>query len=461
MYIRCRDPSRKGKVAFRCASATLGWWLAILVFLAVWALLPARAAAQERGILVPSNHPYPVLIDGEPVANLPILVKPGSNVCVQTTLGYLSEEERMVFQGWSHGPEETCVTLSQPGVYNIRYTLEVLLQVRSLVKEYRSSTWIARGTRTPLKVAPVVEERPGVRYSFEEWTGGESRFSTQNTIAPVRPITLEVKWRKEYLLELDGPEGVRLVGRGWHPAGDTVVLKAPATIVSNGDTERLQFARWEIISNPALVLINAQEPVITVKMDDTHKLQAVFKKGYLVVVESASRTIKKAWIPAGEEMALETPASIEVAPDKERLTFMGWDGADVKSAKGFLVVDRPLNVKALYDSEYYVKVASPFGGTGDGWYAKGNVATIKVPQNPSSVFFLRKVFAGYSGDAVGLDPVVQVPVTKPLTIIASYRSEVHVLTLSIVIGVLLLVGVVYLLTLLLQKRYKEGWRPFG
>jgi hypothetical protein len=435
------------------------------MFLEVWALWTTAVAAQEgqgRQVVVSSNAHYPILIDEVEVASFPATTKPGSKVCVLTTLSYVSEEERLVFQGWSHGPKEKCVTLSEPGVYNIQYTLEVLLQVRSLVKEYRTSFWVPRGTRTQFSVAPVVEERPGVRYSFEEWTGGESRFSTENTIAPVRPITLEVKWRKEYLLELEGPEGIRLVGSGWHPEGSAVVLKAPSIIPSAGQDERYQFVWWEGVSSPAVDISGAGQPILTIRMDDTHKIRGHYKKSYLVDVRSPLGVIKTEWVLEGAQLVIEAPPSIEVAADKERITFKGWEGAGLGSAaRQTLVVNHPLAITALYDTEYYVKVVSPYGATGEGWYTKGKTAVVTAPGNPSSLFFLKKVFAGYSGDAAGPDPVLRVTVTEPTTVIASYRSQVEVVTLSITIGVLLMVGLIYLLTLGLQKRFKEGWRPFG
>jgi hypothetical protein len=433
-----------------------------LVLLAVWVLLPTAAAAQERQVVVNSTARYPITIDGVEVASFPALTRPGSKVCVLTKESYVSEEERLVFTGWSHGPQAACVTLDEPGAYTIQYSHEVLLQVRSQLRAYRSSTWVPRGTRTRLKVDAVVVERPGVRYSFEEWTGGESRFSPENTIAPVRPTALEVKWKKEYLLELEGPEGTRLVGFGWHPEGSAVVLKAPLIIPSAGQNERHQFVGWEGVSNPAVDIPGAGQPILTLRMDDTHKIRGHYKKSYLVDVRSPLGVIKSEWVLEGAQLAIEAPPTVEVDANKERITFKGWEGAGLgSSAKQTVVVDRPLTINALYDTEYYLKVVSPYGATGDGWYTKGKTATVKVPANPSSLFFLKKVFAGYAGDAAGLDPDIKVPVTGPMTIIGSYRSQIELVTLSIAIGVLLLVGVVYLLSLHLQKRVKEGWKPFG
>jgi hypothetical protein len=383
-------------------------------------------------------------------------------VCVLTTLSYVSEEERLIFQGWSHGPKETCVTLDEPGSYTLQYSHEVLLQVRSQLRAYRSSTWVPRGSRTPLKVDAVVVERAGVRYSFEEWTGGESRFTPENSIAPVRPTALEVKWKKEYLLELEGPEGTRLVGFGWHPEGSAVVLKAPLIIPGAGQNERHQFIGWEGVSNPAVEIAGAAQPILTLRMDDTHKIRGHYKKSYLVDVRSPLGVIKTEWVLEGAQLAIEAPPSVEVAANKERITFKGWEGADLgSSAKQTLPVDRPLTINALYDTEYYVKVVSPYGATGEGWYTKGKTANVKVPDNPSSLFFLKKVFAGYAGDAAGLNPAINVPVTGPMTIIASYRSQIELVTLTIAIGALLLVGAAYLLSLYLQHRVKAGWKPFG
>ena len=128
------------------------YWLAILLSLAVWAAFPATAGAQDRQVMISTDGPFPLLIDGEQVTKFPHETLPGSQACALTITGYLNDLERLVFDGWSHGPTDACVTFFAPGEYIALYTHQVLLQVRSEVRAYRISSWVPKNELTELEV---------------------------------------------------------------------------------------------------------------------------------------------------------------------------------------------------------------------------------------------------------------------------------------------------------------------
>jgi hypothetical protein len=281
---------KSGKTVALSAGTMKRYWPVVIAFLAVWAFSANLVGAQEPQVHVSSTASYPLLIDGEEVA-VPSTAEIGSQVCILTNPGYITEVERLAFQRWSHGPEDLCVTLTEAGQYQAIYVHEVLLTVRSVAKDYRRSTWVPKGTPVSLTVPEIAEDRPGVRYLFEEWTAGESAFSAYNTIVLNRPFTLEVKWTKEYFLDVVGPEGVRLVGAGWHKERQVVVLKAPATAFNSGGNERRQFKEWEVLSNPAVVIPNQRSPITSITMDDAHTIQAAYETAYMVVVRNQLGTL--------------------------------------------------------------------------------------------------------------------------------------------------------------------------
>ena len=404
-------------------------------------------------VRVTSTAPYPLLIDGEETT-LPAEANIGSQACIITNPGYLSETERLAFQRWSDGSDDLCITLDQPREFSAIYRQEFLLTIGSEVRDFRESRWVPRGAPTLLSVPELVDERPGVRFLFEEWTGGETRFSAQNRIVPNRPLTLEVRWSKEYFLELAGPENVRLVGQGWHKEGQNVVLKAPETAFSVGEDERLQFDDWEVISNPAIVIPNRQQAITSIKMDGTHTIQANYNVAFQVTVETPNGTIQKDWFDAGKEVPVDTPPIIEVTPGRERLNFKGWVGAEVEGARGFVVVNGPLQVTADYDRQFFVNVEAKYGVTGDGWHNEGEIATIKVPESPSAVFFLNRSFSGFEGYTTE-GPILELPVTGPANVAASYQTQVDVKFLILAILVIAIVGVVYFFT---QREYNRRRR---
>lgn len=431
------------------------YWPAILVLAVAGALWPNLATAQEPVVRISSSGLYPLLIDGEEVSRFPFEAKVGSQACVITDPGYVSDVERFKFQGWSNGSSDVCTTFDSPGDFSAIYGREFLLTINSQVREFRETKWVPIGTPTLLSVPELVEERPGVRFLFEQWSGGEARFTPQNRIVLNRPLTLEVRWSKEFFLDLAGPENVRLVGVGWHKQGKTVVLKAPETAFSLGDDERLQFKRWEVISNPAIVIPNRQQPSTSIRMDDTHVIQAVYDVEYRVTVDNPLGNLKRGWFDTGSEVVIETPAIIEIAADKMRRVFKHWEGADVDEPKGFIVADEPRKVTAVYETEFLVKVDSPYGVTsGEGWYAQGDVATIRVPEKPSALFFLNRSFEGFDGYTTE-GPVLELPVTGAVTITATYTTRVDIQILGIIIGIVAAVVVIYFVS---QREYNRRRR---
>ena len=428
---------------------------AVILVLALWVISSAAVEAQEGVVTVSNPTGQPLLVNGEEVVRLPILTTPGAQVCVLVPQVYLNEKQRKNFRAWSHGPEDECVTLDAPGQFSPQFTDEVLLQVRSWVKAYRTSVWVPRGSRVPLTVLEVVVEEPGVRFLFDEWTGGESPFSTENVIVPSRPLVLEVKWTKEFFLKLEGPEGIRLVGSGWHKDRAQVVLQAPATAFSEGDKERLQFEKWETVSNPALVIPNHKFPTTRITIDDAHAIRAFYEKAFLIDVQNPLGTVGKDWLPSGEELTIDTPEVIEVIPKQERLSFVSWDGADVDAPRGFIVVERPLRIAAIYETQYQVTVASTYGSSGGGWYVEGETATIEVPDNPSTLLFLKKVFNGFTGYP-NTGPTLEVTVDGAISIPVSYKTEVDRQLLATIIAAVVVTGAIYLISQIVYNRRRDS-----
>ena len=118
------------------------------------------------------------------------------------------------------------------------------------------------------------------------------------------------------------------------------------------------------------------------------------------------------------------------------------------------MVTEPVHAKAIYDPEYMVTVDAPYGASGENWYRHGEIATIEVPENPSSILLLKKVFKEFPGlPADG--SILQIPVSGPVTITASYRTQVDMKSLLLALGALLAIGVIYLIT---QREYNRRKR---
>ncbi|MBI2936083.1 MAG: hypothetical protein HYY31_04670 [Chloroflexi bacterium] len=408
-------------------------------------VLPALAGAQQPAVRVFNSSPFALLVDGEKAYGSPVIARTNSVVCVTVPIGYQGEGDRLVFKGWSNGSQEECVTFAKAGDYSVLYITEVLIQVKSRLREYRQSLWVTRGTPVVLTVPELVEERPGARWRFEEWDGGETPFVTKNTIVPLRAMAIEAKYKREYYVVVEGPSGVSVAGTGWYPEAQSVALRAMPEVQSSDGKERLRFAQWTDAGGALLSVPSAQNPTTTIRVDDAYVIRADYRQEFLVVVETPQGVFKRSWVPKGGEFAVEVPPVIEIAPDRERLTFKGWAAGELTSAKGLVVIDRPLDLKALYTREFMVKVESPYGGSGAGWYPEGAKAAIRVPKNPGGVLFYQKTFDTFYGYS-SLAPELQVEVKGPVTISAAYKTSLNLKMLSVMLGLLAVASIVYFLS---------------
>ena len=152
---------------------------------------------------------------------------------------------------------------------------------------------------------------------------------------------------------------------------------------------------------------------------------------------------------------METPLLIDIVPEQERYRFVGWEGGEVETHQGYLKVEGPVRLQGVYEKEYQVQVAAPYGVSGNGWYAEGAIATIKVPEKPHGILFLKQTFEGFPGYAT-LGPTLDVVVTSPLTIATSYRTQVDPINLGVILGALGATLLVYLVTQKARKRSSSG-----
>jgi hypothetical protein len=419
-------------------------------------LSAAVAAAQEQPlspIQVSTNSGTPLLIDGIEPDKLPTGVVPGTTVCAPGPRVYKTEGDRWIFQQWSDGSGDNCITPTKAGAYRAIYAHEVLVVIKSAAPGIQRSMWVTYGAPIKLDVPAVVEDGANTRFRFDSWSDGERLFEPSNTIAPVKPTVLEVKWTREQHLQVDGPDTANLQGSGWYADGTNLVLRAQDTLPGETDQDRWKFAQWESTSFPPAVLQNAQSPTTAVSIQMPYSVRAVYQKQYLVSATSPLGTIKRDWINDGLDVVLETPPVVDVVPDMERLVFKRWDGIDgLLSPKITGKVDKPIIVTATYERQVMLKVNAPHGSAGDGWQKVGNVVTVSVPSSVSEMFLLNSSFTGFGGYPSGQSSI-QVLVSEPTTLTALYRSEPNLVVLALLLGLPLLAVIVYVM----YMRGGYGW----
>lgn len=418
------------------------------------------ALAQQPSIIVSTNAPLPLLVDGLETAQLPAAAPAGSQVCIAATQHYATESERWTFVAWSHGPREACVTLAEPGVYRALYTREVLLHISSTIDLLQESRWVSAGVPTEVRVPPTVQEGERVRYRFQKWSGGETPFQPANRIAPLKPTTLEASWVKEYRIQIEGPEGVALSGSGWYADGASLVLQAPDVVTGPTPGERLKLAGWQSVGTPVLLIPEAQKGATTIKVDAPYTLKALYNREFLFVARNPGGVLQRKWAKEGDEVLVETPPVIEVAPERDRLVFKRWEGQEgLVSPKISGVITQPVELRAVYEHQYMVTVVAPYSSSGGGWQKDGNTATIGVPEHIQWRFIFKRSFVGFPGYGSGGNPTLQVLVKEPIAITALYKTEVDLRTLGFLfilpLGGLVLYFINGWVALLLRRKQSE------
>ena len=402
---------------------------------------PTATPTPPPPVIVSTNSPVQLLANGLPVERVPASVPPGSPVCVAETTNYPSTTERWFFQSWTNNNStDPCIIASSPGPYRAMFSHEVVLTIRSVVTNQQESRWVRHGSPVTVDVPLIVEGERGVRHRFQEWTDGDAPFRPSNTVAALKPTTLEAKWVKEYYVEVGGDPEVAVLGTGWYPDGTTLVLQAPEQVNLANDVERLKFASWRSAGQPFLIVPNAEAPVTTIKVDAPYTLRARYEREYWVVAQTPLATLKRGWLKQGAELPLETPPSLDIVPERERLIFKRWEGMEgLLSPKVTGVISGPLSLQAVYERQVRVTLDAPHGGAGEGWYAPGTPITVSVPRSQQSMVLMKSVFAGFPGFS-STEPTFQIMVREPVAITALYSTEVDFGVLTA--GVLLILGIV-------------------
>ena len=419
-----------------------------------WALASTPVAAQQidpNGIVISTSSGLPLLVDGIETEKVPANVSSGAKVCTPDLRMYKSEGERFIFKQWSTGSTDDCITPTAKGSYRAIYSHEVLLLIKSTAPGIQRSKWVTYGAPVEFRVPDSIPDGDGTRYRFQGWSDGETPFDLSNTIAPVKPTVLEVKWTREYFLQVDSPDNAAIKGTGWYADGSNVVLRAPDLLSGDTDQERWKFSEWQSTSFPTAVIQNAKTATTTFAMQAPYTVRAAYDKQYLVQASSPFGTLKRDWINSGQEVVLEAPPLLEVVPDQERLVFKRWDGMDgLLSPKISGKADRPINITAAYDRQVMLKVNSPQGATGDGWQKAGSVATVTAPGSVPQMLLLKASFLGFGGYPAG-QSTIQVLVNEPTSLTALYRTEPDFVLIIVVLGIPLAAALIFI-------GYRRGWR---
>ncbi|MEM2186582.1 MAG: hypothetical protein QXT37_06390 [Thermofilaceae archaeon] len=136
--------------------------------------------------------------------------------------------------------------------------------------------WYREGTKIEANAADFKTVRTDVRDVFQGWYDGERLYSRSNrlVITVDKPINLQAKWIREYMVTVEDPLNAA-VGGGWYSAGSTAEVRITREMIPLQENEVIIFKGWEGD-------ISSRDPVIRFTVDSPKKLTVIWKKAFKV-----------------------------------------------------------------------------------------------------------------------------------------------------------------------------------
>ena len=355
---------------------------------------------------------------------------------VTRTVYVFNNGTRLVFAGWTGAINSTSpvvtVTVTGNMVIKAVWKKQYLVRVPTMFGvSCGKPGWYDPGSKVTFRVSKTVYVfSNGTRLVFQGWGGDVHSDANSVTIVVDKPVTIYPIWKKQYLVEVETRYANANIRKEWVDAGKEVVVKLDNEVVNLGNGTRLVHVGWRGD-------VNATGPVLRVRVDRPLRVEPVWKKQYLVEVETGGlveANINVTWADAGSRLLIFLRNETVNLGNGTRLVHVGWTG-DVKSSNLTLVisVDRPIHVKPVWRREYLLKMSGVYVGltAKSGWYPEGEKLAVKPLK--TIVYHdngTRHVFAGWLVDGRRVSNItLELPVDKPHVVKAlwrtQYRTEVY------------------------------------
>jgi hypothetical protein len=229
-------------------------------------------------------------------------------------------------------------------LWNLGYSVKIASKYGNINS---STTYIAYST-AQISAPSVVYISPGEREVFEGWKGkGVGSYTGPSNITSVNVdsnITETANWELEYLLNITSAYG-NTYGSGWYRNNTTVDYGVNNPTIYINSSSRIEFAGWS----------NGNENYSgEVKISSPYSLNANWHKEYYVSIHSPyGNASGSGWYMNNTIVTISPPVSSISINSSERYAFAGWSNGN-RSATASLLVDKPLNISAIFEKQYLV-----------------------------------------------------------------------------------------------------------
>jgi len=349
-------------------------------------------------------------------------------------------------------------SFSGAGLHAFNYKTQYYLEVVSPYGSASGSDWYDEGTAAQAELAANMTAGPeGVRYVFVRWVqDGSGQGAISDPIIMNRPKKAVAEWKTQYSLQmLCDPVGVFPTLTLWFDADSTAEFVAPGG--TNGTDSRQVFVQWVGDYTGSTVhgsLRMGGPKSVTAKYKAQYRLSIAFDPPSIVQRLTISNTT---WYDAGQTAVLgPVPQVVSITESSvQRYAWSSWnvDGLTEPGTSVEILMNKPHNVRLIYQTQYYLLVTSALGEpTGTGWYTSGQNAKFGVTYGASELL-VRHTLAGWrlnsSNVITNLPPsATEVTMDRPYVIEAEWNVDytpLWIFLVALVSGVIVFTAVVMII----------------
>jgi hypothetical protein len=249
----------------------------------------------------------------------------------------LSDKERVICKNYSFGVQNnTAITFT--------YIKQYYLDLKGWWGNWYDADSEAKAT-VPRLIEFNNETRKTFAGFFDE-KGNLISKENSTTIKMDSPKTLQVKWEKEYRLQVKSEYG-EVNGSGWYKVGKEVTVSVTKAIIDYGNSTRRKFSGW-YESNKLM----GKEPTLIILVNEPKTITANWETEYEIRVIVKEETLTN-WYKKGEKVTVSVP-STEIYESWFIWRFRGWEieGKIVSNSPQYsFEVKGPLTVRAIWEKE--------------------------------------------------------------------------------------------------------------
>ncbi len=278
-----------------------------------------------------------------------------------------------------------------------------------------------------ISVTQDISISEGSRIHFLGWEDGSP--SSVRVTHLSSDTTLRASYVKQHFVDIDSRAlALGATGGGWHDEGSIATVSVEEKVIITDGT-RAVFTGWTgDLTHP--------EASISFVVDSPKSLTATWKLQHLIAVNSQHGSpTGEGWHDEGSTARVSVEDALLVS-EGTQLKFVEWRGDLMNTSAIFsFTVDGPKSLSASWMTQHFLTIEkSPTEGgvnASSGWLDEGTALTVRADDFFEIVPGLtRLLFTGWSGDISSNDVVVTVTLDVPKTLVATWTTVQHYLTVK-------------------------------